>query len=338
MVSAGEINGDLTVAPGGSGGLFLMDFKSATGGAPTSTVLGTVNRTGPFSDTRYLAVALAYSDEITDLKNMTGIVDRSAYSPSTLPTLTLESFFTPVQLQAVTGKRFSFSNVTRSGSPQPDLNISLLSVVTTVPDTRPGAEEGATVEETDILWTLFGAGASFSFDLPILPPTAPGVLPFPEQTVDDDQLVWTQSVFSLGLTAGFDFNQYDMDDFSKFVTHISANTLDFSVDPDNDGIHVFQDNCPGVSNLDQTDTDGDGFGNACDDNIYCPACSGDMVFLRNAVFLSNCVGECIATQSLTIGPGVIVKYGAQVTFKSPLVQIQDGAHFEQGAKVTIRQP
>lgn len=337
LVSAGEINGDSGVAPGGSGDLFLMDFIQVSGGVPTASTLGTVPRNSSFYDTRYLAVALAYQGDITELKGITGVVDRREYVPPA--TLNLSSFFSPVQLNPVIGNEFNFSNATQPGiSPQPDLNMSFLSLVTTVPDTRPGAAAGATIEETDILWTLYGAGSSLAFHLPILPSEAPTVIPFPEQTPADDQLIWTQSVFSLSLNGAFDFNQYDMSTFATSVTHLSVNTLDFSVDADKDGIHLFKDNCPNVSNVDQTDTDGDGFGDACDDNIFCPACSGNFVTVKNITFSSLCDGECVGTESITIGPGVTVKSGARVIFKAPLVKGLGGAHFENGAVVKITQP
>jgi len=35
-------------------------------------------------------------------------------------------------------------------------------------------------------------------------------------------------------------------------------------DPDNDGIPSIRDNCPGIHNPDQKDSDGDGYGDACD--------------------------------------------------------------------------
>jgi hypothetical protein len=38
------------------------------------------------------------------------------------------------------------------------------------------------------------------------------------------------------------------------------------VDADNDGVPDLDDNCPTANNPDQTDTDGDGYGNACDDD------------------------------------------------------------------------
>lgn len=307
LISAGEINGDAEVYPGGSGGLFLMDFDKKAGGSDTTSVLGTVDRTEPFSDTRYLAVAVCYAGEITELNNVTAIVDRGDSKDGFVPTTTrtLDTFFSPVQLNPVNGNRFTFSNATQAGiSPQPDLNVALLSLVKTV--------DGET--ETEILWTLMGDGSKLGFNLPVLPPETAGIL----AVGASDQVVWTQLVFSLNLKpTAFDFNQYDMNDFAKYVTHLSANTLEFNADADGDGIHLFEDKCPTLNNTDY---------------------SGDVVSVKDVEFPSNCEIECVATQSMTIGPNVVVKSGAQVTFKSPVVEGGDGVRFEPGARIRITQP
>jgi len=46
--------------------------------------------------------------------------------------------------------------------------------------------------------------------------------------------------------------------------HVAVGTSDF--DTDNDGIANSEDNCPDTANADQTDTNGDGEGDACDDD------------------------------------------------------------------------
>ena len=43
-----------------------------------------------------------------------------------------------------------------------------------------------------------------------------------------------------------------------FATHVD------DIDRDEDGLLDGQDNCPGADNVDQTDSDGDGKGDACD--------------------------------------------------------------------------
>lgn len=47
---------------------------------------------------------------------------------------------------------------------------------------------------------------------------------------------------------------------------------------DNDGVPNSRDNCPYVANPDQVDTDGDGIGDVCDDDI-----DGDGVLMRKTI-------------------------------------------------------
>ena len=47
----------------------------------------------------------------------------------------------------------------------------------------------------------------------------------------------------------------------------------------------------------------------------------------------NCV--CAGTVSLTVGAGTIVKDGATVAFKAPVVSVLSGATFEAGASVNL---
>jgi len=65
----------------------------------------------------------------------------------------------------------------------------------------------------------------------------------------------------------------------------------------------------------------------------CPECAGDPVELQNVTFQSGTNCECTANTSITIGSGVIIKSGANVTFKAPNIKVKLGFHAETGAVV-----
>jgi len=262
LTSLGEINGDLSEAPGG-GDLLLLGIRSVPGPSGSDVVSAT-SATGDFSDMRYVIAAIAANvDEISE--GVTGLLDRSDSPPGSA--LTLDTPFLRVVLDPVAGNLFSFSDATQSGvSPLPDMNISSLTLTTTVPADPASCDYvvGDTVSSTETLWTLVSPGQDLAFYLPILPAAAPDILPFTEETPEDDQLDWSHTVMGLGLDPLYDFNAVYMDSVPHTLTHFSFNVIDFSVDADMDGEHLFDDNCIFDSNPDQADLDGDGAGNACD--------------------------------------------------------------------------
>jgi hypothetical protein len=69
----------------------------------------------------------------------------------------------------------------------------------------------------------------------------------------------------------------------------------------------------------------------------CPNCSGAAISLKNATFLSGFDCRCIATESITIGPGVTIQNGAKITVKSPEVRLLDGFRAENGATIRMSQ-
>ncbi|MBL8225036.1 MAG: hypothetical protein JNM50_06880 [Chromatiales bacterium] len=65
--------------------------------------------------------------------------------------------------------------------------------------------------------------------------------------------------------AGTDSFEYAVEDGLKFgIATVSVRVIS---DPDGDGISAEEDNCTAVPNADQRDTDGDGYGNACDADL-----------------------------------------------------------------------
>ncbi|MBC8417567.1 MAG: SMP-30/gluconolactonase/LRE family protein [Desulfobacterales bacterium] len=69
----------------------------------------------------------------------------------------------------------------------------------------------------------------------------------------------------------------------------------------------------------------------------CDECTGDPMVLTNVTFASGTACECTAATSITIGTGVTIKSGGNVTFKAPTVKLQSGFHAENGAVVSIKQ-
>jgi hypothetical protein len=61
------------------------------------------------------------------------------------------------------------------------------------------------------------------------------------------------------------------------------------------------------------------------------------VVLTNVTFNSGTVCECSDAVSITLGSGVTIKNGANITFKAPTVNIQSGFHAENGSVVNIKQ-
>ncbi len=72
--------------------------------------------------------------------------------------------------------------------------------------------------------------------------------------------------------------EYSWGGYADQVITVSAQ----DIDTDGDGVDQLLDNCPNISNLNQLDTDGDGAGNACDDDI-----DGDGVINSIDVFPLN---------------------------------------------------
>ena len=69
----------------------------------------------------------------------------------------------------------------------------------------------------------------------------------------------------------------------------------------------------------------------------CTECSGDPVVLTTVTFASGTSCECTANTSITIGSGVTIKSGANITFRAPTVNILSGFNAENGSIVNIRQ-
>ena len=258
IVSTGEINGDPGVAPG-AGDLFFMGIGYVEGGVVGSDVVHTAPATAPFEDLRYLVAVVALGQDY----NFSALVDRSDFTPPT--TLDLNSFFSLLDLDAVQGAVFGYSDAYNPGvSPVPDLQVSDIAVVEEVSLAPLPCDPAPTVEVRKTIWTVYAPGDELIYELPMLPDDLPMHIPNPLGTPASDWLEWTQYTFALELAGAFDFNSYDFDTFVETVTGVSSDSADFSFDSDGDGLPFPYDNCPAAYNPGQEDLDGDGVGDACE--------------------------------------------------------------------------
>ncbi len=272
IISAGEINGDVGSGPG-TGDLFFMGLDAIDEGVSGTRVLQTAPAGEPFPDLRYMATAVARGEDGA----YSALAERSDFTPPA--TLAMDSFFSLLELDPVQGGTLGYSDAYNPGvSPAPDLQVSKLSLVVKTADILP-CSAVQYLEERKTFWTVYAPGDVLSFDLPVLPGSAPVTLPDPEGTPDVDWLEWTQTSAGMGLERAFDLDDYAFDSFDDHVTAVSSNAMTnetvpaFTFDSDGDEIDFPYDNCPVDYNPGQADQDGDGIGDDCDNchEVYDPS-------------------------------------------------------------------
>ena len=74
-----------------------------------------------------------------------------------------------------------------------------------------------------------------------------------------------------------------------------------------------------------------GFGSSCFQ------CTGDPVELEGVTFEAGTACECTASTSITIGPNVIIRKGANITFKAPEIIVKNWFKAENGSVVKMQQ-
>jgi len=162
------------------------DTRYANSDSTTFFELATRAPGGDLADAVNLAVG-AYADSSLALAYSTGILTRLPAAPPY--SLTLSSWMRLPELDQA-GRTFRWSDVTEPGvSPSPTWTRSVLGLRATDP--------ADSTTSTTIHWRLYAAAPPGSFELPVLPPEAPGSmaatggLPDPADTPESDQLYWS---------------------------------------------------------------------------------------------------------------------------------------------------
>jgi PKD repeat protein len=144
-------------------------------------------------------------------------------------------------------------------------------------------------------------------------------------------------VYAVTLTVTDDGNLSDTDTIQ--ITVISGGS---GSDADGDGIADDIDNCPTVSNPNQSDSNQDGYGDACvspNATIAGDAVLGDGVIIGAGVTISSGVvlGDNVVVENgsfldraVTIGPRSVIRSGSQLQFR-----VSVGADVELGSEVVL---
>lgn len=167
---------------GGESATVLFDAKSALADVQSSFVLAGRNPGGDLSDAASFVVGI-YQDSSAAASYQAGRIDRT---PITLPTSRpLDNFFELPSL-AQADRTFSWTDVQAGGAPTPTWAKASFELGPADPN------DGSIA--TEALWDVVAAASVLSFDLPLLPETAPGGLTDPAGTGAADALRWSHFI------------------------------------------------------------------------------------------------------------------------------------------------
>ena len=150
-----------------------------------------------------------------------------------------------------------------------------------------------------------------------------------QQAVADDDSVTNTSFILTDDLGHHDFIHFDGQGIYTLGERFGAGYLSI-VDPDHDGVVNDIDNCPTITNLDQSDANGDGFGDACvSPTVFIPSTAdiGANPIIGSGTVINS--GVSLGANA-TIGANVIlnklVRGGTNLT-------IGDGTKIDQGTQI-----
>ena len=132
--------------------------------------------------------------------------------------------------------------------------------------------------QEDMTFTINGLAAGKNITTSVTIPL--NIVAIGAASSQQGQLGSTSPTQDLGGVDSDDDGVTDLLELAYGSNPIDANSTPLNVsDDDSDGLYNWQDNCPNATNFDQADTDVDGVGDACDDDI-----DGDGVLNQDDAF------------------------------------------------------
>lgn len=206
----------------GDGRLFPSGFAAMPGDSAGVLGIPTLGAGVPGDPNYIFGVVMA---DTTQVLGSSAVLVRSGLAPG--DTADVPSF---LEFTAVTATESLISWTSLANPPAglyPDAHELRISYVVSIPDTSPQAAPDDSIDVGELVWAFHVDGEATGVSLPLLGTDAPDLFVDPFTTPEVDRYDAGVTAFRIASApGGFDFDEWDLADRSKYGTHFAGNTAD----------------------------------------------------------------------------------------------------------------